>query len=144
MVQVALPDAGLNLPATQAVHSWPSGPVYPALHVQASATTLPTPESEPSVQFAHAKDPNTALYVPCAHSVHVALPWAPVLPATHWQSSCVVAPSPPEFLPRGQSTQLREAEVSGLYFARAQSAHDSSPVDALRANYDPGPHRTTV
>ena len=92
MVQEALPDAGLNLLATQAVHSWPSGPVYPASHVQASALTPPTPESEPSVQFAHATDPSTVLYVPCAHSVHVALPFAPVLPATHWQSSCVVAP----------------------------------------------------
>ena len=92
MMQVALPDAALNLPATQAVHCRPSGPVYPGLHVQASVMTPPTPESEPSVQFTHATDPSPDLYVPGAHSVHVALPLAPVLPETHWQSSCVVAP----------------------------------------------------
>jgi len=37
MMQVALPDAALNLPATQAVHCRPSGPVYPALHMHAAA-----------------------------------------------------------------------------------------------------------
>ena len=87
--------------------------MYPALHVQACATAPPTAESEPVVQFVHATDPSTALYVPCAHSVHVALPWGPVLPATHWQSSSAVAPTAVVLRPEGQSTQVRDAEVSG-------------------------------
>ena len=106
-VHVALPDSALNLPASQVVHGLPSDPVYPALHVQASATTLPTPESEPIQKFEHTTDPRPALYVPCAHSVHDTRPLALVLPATHWQSSSLVATSAVVFWPEGQSTQVR-------------------------------------
>jgi hypothetical protein len=133
MVQLSLPDTFLNLPASHVVHCCPLDPVYPALHVQACASTLPTGEAASIVQFEHATDPIIALYVPCAQSVHVALPLAPVLPGRHWQSSSVAAPSEVVFFPEGQFIQVRDAEMSGLYFARAQRMHCVLSLEA----YDP-------
>ena len=91
-VQTALPVAILYLPATQAVHVPPSGPVYPALHVQAARAVLGLGELElpgharqadssvapvageyfPAAQFTHAL---ATLYVPAAHNTwHVGHP----------------------------------------------------------------------
>ena len=42
----ALPAVSLYLPATHAVHSPPSGPVYPALHLQSVNVSLPAVELE--------------------------------------------------------------------------------------------------
>jgi hypothetical protein len=43
-VHAALPLVVLYLPATQVEHTPPSGPVNPALHVQATMTELDAPE----------------------------------------------------------------------------------------------------
>jgi len=131
-VHATLPDSVLYLPATQAVHSWPSDPVYPALQVQFATLSLPTPRVRVERAIRARVGPQPRLVCTLRTQRARRVPLAPVLPATHWQSSCVVAPSPREFLPRGQSTQVRDAEMSGLYFARTQSAHVSSPVFALR------------
>jgi hypothetical protein len=40
-VHVLAPTSGLNVPSTQARHVCPSAPVYPALHLQSTASSLP-------------------------------------------------------------------------------------------------------
>ena len=62
------PTSGLYLPATQNKHVPPSGPVEPALQVQAVETELPTGELE---FVGHSKQLNTvpgAVYVPAMQS----------------------------------------------------------------------------
>ena len=87
-VQTALPVAILYFPATQAVHGPdPSGPVDPALHMQAATDVLALGELE---LLGHARQVAAAVaavvveYVPAAQSVHAAEPVAILyLPATH-------------------------------------------------------------
>jgi hypothetical protein len=85
-LQDTLPVAILYLPATQAVHAPPSGPVKPALHVQAARAELGLGELALSghvTQVAAAVAPVVVEYVPAAQSVHTALPVAILyLPAT--------------------------------------------------------------
>jgi hypothetical protein len=60
-VQAAEPFVSLKVPASHALHSTPSGLVYPLLHVQFSSALLPTPE-----------------YVCAGQSLHVASEILPV------------------------------------------------------------------
>jgi len=55
-VHVALPLLVLYLPATQVEHTPPSGPVNPALHVQAEMTELEAPEFEFAGHVKHTPD----------------------------------------------------------------------------------------
>ena len=84
-VQPALPLVALYLPAAQAVHDTPSGPVYPALHLQAVERLLPIGESEFTGQAVHAPEPEAALYLAASQSTHVA-PSEPLAPGLHLQS----------------------------------------------------------
>ena len=54
LVQLSAPLALLYVPDSHARHVPPSGPVYPALHVQAAAAVLPAGEDESLGQLAHA------------------------------------------------------------------------------------------
>jgi hypothetical protein len=60
-VQAAEPFVSLKPPASHAVHTTPSGPVYPLLHIQFNRMLLPTPE-----------------YVCAGQSLHVASEISPV------------------------------------------------------------------
>jgi len=100
----ALPLCVLYLPATQAAHSPPSGPVNPALQVQSVCSLLATGALEfnghathtsdmaaisveylATAQFVHRKSPRWGLYFPASHSEH-ALPLGPLNPALQSQS----------------------------------------------------------
>ena len=85
-VHTALPVLILYLPATQAVHEPPSGPVNPALQVQAARAVLGLGELE---LLGHARHVPSAVacvlveYFPAPQSVHAALPVLVLyLPAT--------------------------------------------------------------
>ena len=88
----ALPVVALYVPAAQAVQVWT--PVYPALHWQSDAPSLPAGELEfdghavqvlslvcavdaeylPAAQAVHAAEPAIVLYVPAAQASHVEVP----------------------------------------------------------------------
>ena len=76
--QVALPEAGLYLPAPHAKHVPPSVPENPELHRQADTVPLPEEDSEPAGQLIHEPAPED-LYVPATHCVHVP-PLVPLCP----------------------------------------------------------------
>ena len=83
------PEAFLNLPASQAAHGPPFGPVYPGLQEQAVRVLLPTDEFEFAGQLVHAALPFEVLYVPGRHRLHCPLEApasGPVYPVLHKQS----------------------------------------------------------
>jgi len=80
----------LNVPASQARHGPPSGPVNPRLQVQFDLTTLPFPENEAEGQFMQPKAlvwPVAFEYVPSAQALHPDGPlislYVPALQAAH-------------------------------------------------------------
>ena len=80
VAQAADPDVALYFPASQTVHpSPPSRPVYPLLHAQWAAASLPAAEYECAGQSLQAADPDVALYFPTLHGKHgpPAAPWWP-------------------------------------------------------------------
>ena len=86
-VHATLPALALYFPATQPEHTPPSGPVNPALQVQAVTVTLPDGELELSGHTEHVPEvlaPITSEYVPVPQSVHATLPLLVLyFPATH-------------------------------------------------------------
>ncbi len=76
--QVALPEAGLYLPAPHAKHVPPSVPENPELQRQADIVSLPADDSELAGQLLHEPAPE-GLYVPATHCVQVP-PLVPLYP----------------------------------------------------------------
>ena len=124
-MHIALPVVDLYFPAAQAAHVPPSGPVYPALHVQAVTAELcpralvltghckhvvaaVTPTYFPSRQLVHAVAPATE-NCPAAHEVHVGVP-----------VTFVDVPAPAENFPATHETHA-EAPVSFVYSPGTQS-----------------------
>ena len=149
-VQTALPVAILYLPAAHAEQTPPSGPVEPALHVQAATAELEIGELEltHARHVATAEAPAAAEYVPAAQSVQTALPVAilylPAMQAVHEPPSGPVNPTLQvqaaravlglgEFELPGHATQVDSsvAPVVGEYFAAAQSVQTALPVAIL-------------
>ena len=103
----------LYVPATHALHSCPSGPVYPRLQVQSVILLLPSPEyvcpgqlvhvtfeiSASSVEYfprehsKHTDEPLTSLYVPATHALH-SCPSGPVYPLLQVQLMRMLLPAP--------------------------------------------------
>jgi len=96
-VQSALPTCVLKVPATQARHEPPSGPVYPLLHTHTALDTADcafalqfehvesdvapvTLENVFAEQFRHTDVPVITLYFPGTHSAH-GPPFGPLAPA---------------------------------------------------------------
>ena len=72
-VHAAEPVEALYVPAAQAIHGPPLGPVYPALQsatIHAALDVLPTGEVVPAGHVVHDALPLEVLYVPAAHAVH--------------------------------------------------------------------------
>ena len=110
-VQAAEPFRCLNDPAKQALHSKPSGPVYPLLQVQLVSSPLPAPENVctgqslhvdselspmsveylPSEHSEHGAEPFTSLYAPAMHAAHAA-PSGPVYPLLQVQLVSIELP----------------------------------------------------
>jgi hypothetical protein len=104
-VQVLGPTVGLYVPSTHEVHTAPFAPVYPALHRQSLASSLPAgacakdgqlehvettcatvPEYSFAAQSVHVPMPTAVLYFPAPHAAHATPFAAPEYPALHWQS----------------------------------------------------------
>ena len=67
-VHGAAPDTSLYLPALQAEHIPPSGPVKPLLHVQLLSEMLPETDDELEGQLVQEAAPDTALNVPASQA----------------------------------------------------------------------------
>jgi hypothetical protein len=150
-VQAALPVAILYLPATQPVHVPPSGPVKPALHVQAARAELGLGEMElaghatqvaasvaatvveyvPGTQSVHNALPVPILYLPVAHGAHTT-PSGPVDPALQVQAAgAKLAIGELEF--GGHATQVAAvvAAVVAEYVSAEQAVHAAEPLAFL-------------
>jgi hypothetical protein len=147
-VQTAEPVAILYLPAAQAVHTPPFGPVKPTLHVQAASAELEIGELElvgharqavatvapvvvkyvPAAQSVQTAEPVAILYLPTAQEVHVP-PFGPVKPTLHVQAERLELP-PGELELVGQNRQnpALEAPTNVWYVPEKQLLHTVLPV----------------
>ena len=86
-VQAWLPFVSLNVGGMHASHKPPSGPVYPALHLQSCSSMLDAGAMECSGHIRH-KERLLALYVSMPHALHVDIDVAAFdpeyLPGGHW------------------------------------------------------------
>ena len=156
-VQVPLPVPILYFPAAHAEHTPPSGPVDPALHVQAVTTVLALGELEvlghttqsdstvapvvakyfPAAQSVHAAEPVTLLYFPTSHGEHTP-PFGPVYPTLQVQAATAVL-GLGELLLLGHAEQVVATVAPAVleYVAVAQLVHCALPVAIL---YVPAAH----
>jgi hypothetical protein len=147
----------LYVPCTHPRHTDPFAPVYPTLHRQSTASSLPSGACENAgqlvqfevacasaveysftLQFVHVPMPTAVLYVPATHATHASPSVDPEYPALHEQLvSTVLAPTENVFA--GQSRHMLEAVAAGSvpYLPAAQSMHASLPRSQL---YVPGGH----
>ena len=72
-----LPVTSLYSPRAQGLHAPPSGPVYPAMHVQSVSWMLARGDEEFVGHCVQAWGPEAGLNEPIAHALHVA-PSGPV------------------------------------------------------------------
>jgi hypothetical protein len=139
-VHTALPVAILYVPATQAVHGPPFGPVKPTLHVQAARAALEIGEYELAGHARHvaeAEAPVAVEYVPAAQSVQTALPVAILyLPATQDEQTPPFGPVKPTLHVQAARTVLEIGEYELAGHAR-QVAADEAPV---AVEYVPAEH----
>ncbi len=110
-MHAAEPALVLYLPDSQASHSTPSGPEYPALHVQSVAASLPGGLALEAGQAEQAKSPRTPLNVLAGQSAQA--PELSPAPASHRHASVL--------------TLAVDAVVSKL----AQASHAAEPGVAL-------------
>jgi len=151
------PISVLYVPCTHPRHTSPSAPVYPALHRQSIASSLPSGDWENEgqlvhvettcatvveysfkTQFTHVPMPTPVLYVPAMHATHSTPSSAPEYPALQEQFVRFVLASN-ENVFAGQSRHMLSdvAAVSVPYLPAAQSVHASLPRSGL---YVPGGH----
>lgn len=83
---VSLPLSLLYVPASHSVQSPPSGPVYPALHLQSVMESLPAVDQ---VWVGHEAHTSAFSYVPPSHTTH-AWPLLPEYPGSQTQSVMAV------------------------------------------------------
>jgi hypothetical protein len=150
-VHAALPVLILYLPATQALQGPPSGPVNPALQVQAARVVLGLGELEllghathvpstvacelveyfPAPQSVHAALPVLILYLPATQALQ-GPPSGPVNPALQVQAARVVL-GLGELESLGHATHVPSTVACELdeYFPAPQSVHAALPVLVL-------------
>ena len=108
-VQFAAPFDSLYVPAKQAAHGPPSGPVNPVLHRQFVMSALHAGAAE----FA-------------GHSVQCALPSAAYCPASHISHVALLsAAAVGEYIPTGEFVQVT-LPLESLYVPEEQATHCSS------------------
>ena len=133
-VHPALPMTILYVPAAQAEHVPPFGPVNPRLQTQRlNALEPPTDCELPGqlLQVLPAEAPVAAEYVPAGQSVHTEAPIVEYLPAPQsMHAVACVAPVVVMNVPAGQSRHA-EAPVTVLYFPATHAAHGTplTPVN---------------
>ena len=149
-VHDALPTAFVNLyvPATQALHDTPSGPVKPEMHLQSVCKLLPRGDVElpwhevqelssvladvveyfPNPHCVQTTFPVTFLYVPATHSVHD----APPNPRSHEQFSGAVLPALElKFSPHDIQVDSAICAVPAEYLPVPHEVHETFPDKIL-------------
>jgi hypothetical protein len=153
-VQVAEPVAGLNVPASQAVHAVPSPPVYPTRHVHDVSNVLVSEKvlAGHTVQFVDASDeyvfasqamhipaPVVSLYAPAPHGVHATPSDKASYPARQVQDVRRGLLADENVL-SGHIIQL--AAPTDEYVFTPQGMHVPTPVVALYVPASHGVHAT--
>ena len=143
------------------MHSTPSAPVYPLLHVQLVSMLLPAPEyvcaghalhvdSElmpvaveyfPCEHKSHSAVPFTVLYVPATHASH-STPSAPVYPLLHVQLVSTLLPAP-EYVCAGHALHV-DSEIPAVAVLYLPREHSVQAVDPFTSLYDPVMHAVQV
>jgi hypothetical protein len=156
-VHVALPVLVLYFPATQAAHEPPSGPVNPALQVQAARVVLGLGELEllghatqvastvaceldeyfPAPQSVHAALPLVVLYFPATQAVH-GPPFGPVNPALQAVATQAVPPLG-EVEPAGHVRHAL-APAAGAYAPTTQFIQTVALLPPVTSEYVPDEH----
>jgi hypothetical protein len=129
-VHATEPVLVLNFPAPHATQSPPSAPVYPALHRQLLASTLPLGDCALLGQLWHvaaSEAPRTPEYVSAAHATHALSSAAPTdaenFPAPHaTHALLLVAPVEVKNLPAPQSLHASEP-TAAVYLPAAHTEH---------------------
>lgn len=129
-VQAAEPMPSLYLPAAHSEHTPPSSPVYPSLHWQSAAASLPLGDCEFGRQGVHVfarEAPAVVEYLLAAQSMHALASDAPTVPEYFPAPHCshalsLVAPRVVEYLPALQTVHAA-LPVAGLYFPASHGAH---------------------
>ena len=155
------PAPVLYFPATHNWHPPPSGPVAPALHVQAVETGLPAAENEftghaehvtsevaaeeseyfPGSQSVQGPTPSDSLCLPAAQCVH-APPSGPEYPALQRQSAkASLAAGEIELVWQPTHDATSVAAVVVRYLPALHAEHTADPEPVL---YVPAPHCTHV
>jgi hypothetical protein len=131
IVHTALPVELLYFPVAHSVHTPPSGPVNPTLHVHAG---LVTSVFELSGQDVHAALPRVLLYFPATQDVQVPAV-DPVNPALHKHAS-IVAPAGAENEFGGQSMHVH-ISLALSYLPALHSTHVRSAPPLQRVQSVP-------
>ncbi len=146
------PCVSLYVPAAHGMHTHPSCPVYPALHLHAAASLLPSaqlacsghPKQDPAVTAAtvvenrfaghlvHSPGPTLCLCVPAGHGEQCRPPY----PGLHSQALTAVLPAPDCML-SGHAIQSISNSVpaEAAYVFAGHSTHAADPEPCL---YLPG------
>jgi hypothetical protein len=145
------PSAVLYVPGTHAVHVWPFAPVYPALHWQSVASSLPAGafefkgqlkqldvtcasvvEYSFAAQSVHVPTPTVVLYFPATHASQISPSVAPEYPALQMQPVFSVVGLNENVL-AGHGTQLLSAVAAGStrYLPATQLMHGVFSSDCL-------------
>ncbi len=139
-MHTALPPPILYVPAAQGEHAPPSGPVCPALQVQAARAELKLGELElpgHARQVVETVAPVEAEYVPAPHGVQIALPLAILyVPTPHGKHVPPSGPVDPALQVQAASAELKLGELELPGHAR-QVVETVAPVEA---EYVPAPH----
>jgi hypothetical protein len=154
-VHASGPTVGLYVPWSHARHTAPFAPVYPTLHAQSLASSLPVGAWENDGQLEHVDStcatvteysfasqfvqlpmPGAVLYVPAMHATH-ATPFAvPEYPALHRQLvSCMLRISENVFAGHSRQSVCAVAAGKVRYLPATQFMHSVSSSDSL---YVPG------
>jgi hypothetical protein len=132
LVHACDPTALLYVPATHAPHEPPSGPEYPALHLQpvASMHGVHVPP-EKNGQLVHGPEPVALFHLATSHAVQTP-PSGPVKLALQVQLvSAVLVLGEVEFA--GHARQVAVVVAAGVaeYVAAEQAVHAAEPVTFL-------------
>jgi hypothetical protein len=154
-VHASGPTVGLYVPWSHARHTAPFAPVYPTLHAQSLASSLPGGACENDGQVEHVDStcatvveysfasqfvqlptPGSVLYVPATHATHGTPSSASEYPALHRQLvSCTLRISENVFAGHSRQSVGTVAAGKARYLPATQFMHSVSSSDSL---YVPG------
>ena len=148
--QASDPVTVLSSPSSHTTHWVPSGPVYPARHVQSTSWTLPASEKVFAGQLIHSlrlDAPSVSLYVLTPHSRHMAAEEAPGLteyvPGSHdVHMNELLAPGVSEYVPGTHGLHMSEEPAPGVSenVPGSHGKHTSTSFAPIDVEYVPATH----